>query len=301
MNLSNTNPQGSYASLGSIQRVPVPILAKGALAPPPGQLTGPYSESSVRIGFRQFGSGPDLLMIMGQHGTMTWWDPQLLTALAASFTVTIFDLPGVGYSAHLPSAPTVESYADVAAGLIYALQLKKPVVLGWGLGGGVALSLAERHAGSLSKLVLVDAMIGGSTALGVAKGPEAILSSPAVTPATLAGLMFPSDQSSALDSWLARALQIPSDDIVASGVDEQARVVVNFARDQAVVSGLRKIEVSALVIDGSQDAVVPTANSARLTALLPRRKIDDEAAAGYGVLVQEQSSLVSEISTFATG
>ena len=64
---------------------------------------------SIQIAYRQFGSGPNLLLVMGQRGTMTWWDPQFLSALSSKYSVTIFDLPGVGYSQPAPAPPTLST------------------------------------------------------------------------------------------------------------------------------------------------------------------------------------------------
>ncbi|HVB04914.1 MAG TPA: alpha/beta hydrolase [Acidimicrobiales bacterium] len=297
--LTGTSPQGSYASLGPIERIPAPILAKGTAAPPASEPLLPYSAGSVRVGFRQFGSGPALLLVMGQHGTMTWWDPQLLTDLAAHFTVTIFDLPGAGYSAALAGSPTVESYADVAAGLVYSLQLKKPVALGWGLGGAVVLALAERHPSSVGRLVLVDSMVGGSRALGVPPAAAAVLASPTVTAGTVASLMFPATEPGARQAWLARVFQVSPDDIVASGVRSEASAAASLAGDRALGAGLGGIRSAALVIDGLADGVVPAADSTRLAMLLPKRKLDLVAGGGYAVLAEDEGALVSAIVTFA--
>ena len=52
----------------------------------------------VPIAYQSFGSGPDLLLIVGQDGTLSWWDPALLKDLSSHYSVTVFDLPAAGYS-----------------------------------------------------------------------------------------------------------------------------------------------------------------------------------------------------------
>ena len=76
---------------------------------------------------------------------MSWWDPALLSDLSSHYTVTMFDLPGAGYSGPTPSPLSLPWLADMTAGLVLTLGLSDPIVLGWGLGGEIALSLAERH------------------------------------------------------------------------------------------------------------------------------------------------------------
>ncbi len=51
--------------------------------------------------------------------------------------------------------------ADMTAGLSLTVGLSDPIVLGWGMGGQIALSLAERHPGLIASLILVDTSAGG--------------------------------------------------------------------------------------------------------------------------------------------
>jgi len=76
---------------------------------------------------------------------MTAWDPKFLTDLAQNYRVTLFDPPGTGYSGAGLATSSIASYADAVAGLANALGLVTPIAVGWGLGGGVALALVERH------------------------------------------------------------------------------------------------------------------------------------------------------------
>jgi hypothetical protein len=51
--------------------------------------------NGVRIGYRQFGSGPDLILVTGDTAAMSLWTVDLLSELARHFRVTIFDNRGV--------------------------------------------------------------------------------------------------------------------------------------------------------------------------------------------------------------
>jgi hypothetical protein len=55
--------------------------------------------NGVQLGYRQFGSGSDLVLITGDTAPMSLWTPYLLKPLAHSFRVTIFDNRGMNFHA----------------------------------------------------------------------------------------------------------------------------------------------------------------------------------------------------------
>src|SRR5262249_44235538 len=84
------------------------------------------------------------------------WRPQV-AALKGDHRVLAPDLRGFGGTGVFTSAPSVGQMADDVAGLLDALKIAGPVVLGGlSMGGYVALSFAERHPARLRGLVLAD-------------------------------------------------------------------------------------------------------------------------------------------------
>ncbi len=136
----------------------------------------------VPIAYRSFGSGPDLLLISGQDGTLSWWGQALLSDLSGHYRVTVFDLPGVGYSGAPRPRLSLAWLADMTAGFALTIGLSDPIVLGWGLGGQIALSLAERHPGFASSLILVDTSAGGPGAVAPSKSVMRLLARSNATP-----------------------------------------------------------------------------------------------------------------------
>jgi len=299
--VTGTRAGGSLSLLGGIQRVPVVAVPDGAISPPPPPAApGATSQSpgAVDVAFREFGSGPDLLLVEGEHATLTWWDPQLLSDLAQHYTVTVFDYPGTGFSAPDPAATSVAAVADVTAGLADALGLVAPTILGWGLGGQVALALAERHPGLAGRLVLVDSAAGGPSARRPAALVAAAMASPSFTDAQLAPLMFPPTLTAAITGWLARVAQLPRDDLVASAVRQQAEVQASAWGDAALAEGLPSLSIPSLVVAGSLDEVFPSTNDAVLLAGLRHARDVVFPGAGYASAFQDEPSFVSALETF---
>src|SRR3954447_18012577 len=186
------------------------VLAVTFAAPPVANaataLTAPTKLVKVgkqKVGYRSFGSGRPLVMVMGLDGTMGSWDPTFLDALAAGgHRVVLLDNEGVGRTARLPGNLTIRRMADTTAGLIARLRLKRPDVAGWSMGGMIAQSLAVRHPKSLRRLVLMATAPGDGKATPPTPAAINALTGPS-DPTKLLGLLFPPDQTTALDTYVA--------------------------------------------------------------------------------------------------
>ena len=296
--VGGTSPSGAMSFLGQIQRVPVvePILGSALL--PPAPTTPGAVLPSIQIAYRHFGSGPNLLLVMGQRGTMTWWDPQLLAALSSKYSVTIFDLPGVGYSQPAPAPPTLSTYADETAGLIVALGLAKTSlrVVGWGLGGDVALEADLRHPGLMTALSLVDTPALGAASVRSSAAASLAFASTIDTTVRLSELLFPADQGVARADWLQQIGQLAPDDETAAAATEEARVVAALPGAPHAASQLHAIKIPVQVIFGAKDAVVPIANSVALAHELSRPKLYSLADAGYASFESDQARFLAILS-----
>src|SRR3954470_10426962 len=94
-----------------------------------------------KVGYRTFGEGRPLVMIMGLGGTMGSWDPTFLDALAAGgHRIVLLDNEGVGKTARLRGRLTIRRMGETAAALMKRLKLQQPDVAGWSMGGMIAQS-----------------------------------------------------------------------------------------------------------------------------------------------------------------
>jgi pimeloyl-ACP methyl ester carboxylesterase len=79
-----------------------------------------------------------------------------LPTLAKGHRVIAVDLQGHGRTADIDRPLSVQLMADDIAALITYLRLVRPDIMGYSLGGGVALQTAIRHPEVVGKLVLVS-------------------------------------------------------------------------------------------------------------------------------------------------
>jgi pimeloyl-ACP methyl ester carboxylesterase len=144
--------------LGLVVLLPVLIVATGfAYDPEPAPLRWPRRSVVVdgsRVAFRQEGAGPDVVLLHGSMGSAEDFEP-VFEALTRGHRVTAVDRPGFGGSQARGDDATLTGNARLLAGLVRAVGLTRPVVVGHSHGGGVALRLAASEPDLVSGLVLI--------------------------------------------------------------------------------------------------------------------------------------------------
>jgi pimeloyl-ACP methyl ester carboxylesterase len=124
-------------------------------------LTRDVSARGARIRFVEAGKGEPLVLVhdaLASHETFA----AAIDRLAMSFHVVAPDLPGFGASEKpdpLRYAYGYDAFAEALFDLVAALGLGRVHVCGHGMGGGVALTLAAKHAALVHKLVLCNALV----------------------------------------------------------------------------------------------------------------------------------------------
>ncbi|HEX7277408.1 MAG TPA: alpha/beta hydrolase [Acidimicrobiales bacterium] len=118
----------------------------------------------LRIGYRQAGQGPAVLLLHGGVSDGRVWRQQM-EDLAGEFTIVAWDAPGCGASDDPPETFSLADYADCAAGFVEALGLERPHVVGHSFGGGLAIELFDRYPSMPRSLVLMGAYAGWAGSL----------------------------------------------------------------------------------------------------------------------------------------
>ena len=132
-----------------------------ARANPPGGVSrtkgvGKYADvNGIKLYYEIHGVGRPLILLHGGLGAIEMFGPNL-AALARGRRVIAVDLQGHGRTADIDRPLSVELMADDIAALVGHLGLDRPDVMGYSLGGGVALQTAIRHPEVVGKLVVVS-------------------------------------------------------------------------------------------------------------------------------------------------
>ena len=98
----------------------------------------------LRVVYERVGRGPVVVLLYGYVGDATaTWHRQLET-LADELTVLASDAPGAGQSADPPVHFGIAGCADWLAGLLVALNLSGPHLVGLSISAALASAIAAR-------------------------------------------------------------------------------------------------------------------------------------------------------------
>jgi pimeloyl-ACP methyl ester carboxylesterase len=111
--------------------------------------------NGIELGYQIHGAGKPLVLLHGGFGSAEMFGPTM-AALAAGRQVIGVDLQSHGRTPAVDRPMRFETMADDVAALIQYLGHEQADVMGFSLGGGVALRTAIQHPASVRKLVLVS-------------------------------------------------------------------------------------------------------------------------------------------------
>lgn len=94
-----------------------------------------------QVGYVKVGHGAPLVMLVGYSGNLLHWNSELIFALAEKFCVYLPDNRKVGCS-QSSNPESMNGLATDIADFITALEIQKPIICGWSMGGIIAQALA---------------------------------------------------------------------------------------------------------------------------------------------------------------
>ena len=236
-----------------------------------------------KIAFDDCGAGHSLLLLTGLGSSRFGWWKQI-APFAEKFRVVAMDHRDAGESGRATEAYTIDDMANDAAGVIQNLGLTPTFVLGYSMGGFIALTLTLQHPELVDMLILVSTSAGGPAHVHPAPADAALLARiPGEDKETrvrrtqhlLTGAKYiaPDD----MDELVDHARRVPQSD---EAYTRQVGAAMAFHVGDAHAR-LNEIRVPTLVIHGDADPVVPYANGQALAANIPNAKFVTLAGVGH--------------------
>lgn len=275
---------GGAAGLAAVGALGLASKGSGATGSMPGDaLTCPAishvrTRDGAEIAYKSWGSGPAILFSHGWPLNADDWEDQLLFFANHGFRAIAHDRRGHGRSSQAWNGNDIDGYADDLGAVMDALDLRNVVLVGHSTGGGEVARYIGRHGnGRLRKAVLVSgipplrlrtaANPGGAPMSAFDDTRRSLLADRAQFYHDLSIPFFGVGRSSPQVSAGVREafwLQCMSAGVKAVHDGIRAQTETDFTAD------LRRFEVPTLIVHGSEDQLVPIADSAPLQKQLIR-------------------------------
>jgi pimeloyl-ACP methyl ester carboxylesterase len=258
--------------------------------------------------YRRFGNGSGLPLLCLQHftGTLDNWDPAVTDPLASGREVILFDNAGVGRSSgDVPE--TIAGMAGHAMAFLDELGIQTCDVIGYSLGGMVALQMVQDRPAIFRRMILVGTAPRGGEDIMHLEKPS--LAKRIQDPTNrgydvLKKIFFTSSPASqAAGEAFIRRLSQRKDDLDPVSGPKVANAQMAAFREWDAFTGqrfaeLRTIRHPTLVVNGVHDEMIPVSNSYRLSENLANAVLLTYPDAGHGSLFQYPESFTRHAAAF---
>jgi len=240
----------------------------------------------VRLHVEEHGDGETLLLHQGLgQGVWAWRDSA--PVFAKRFRTITFDTRGTGRSP-VPDEPY--GIPELAADAEEILDGRAANVVGFSMGGYVALTLGLTRPELVRKLVLAGTGAGG---------PSRVPRPAYVREAFAAAMLMPPEEArrttlpyTFATGW-AEANPQRVDEIVAAALEHPTPLRTIEAHTAACYAfyaqgvEVELIDAPALVVHGSDDVIVPTENGRELARRLPNARYVELEGRGHNLMLQD--------------
>jgi pimeloyl-ACP methyl ester carboxylesterase len=254
------------------------------------------------------GSGTPLVLLNRFRGTMDHWDPKLIDRIAAERKVVMFDQPGFARSSGEPP-DSLTGFAGAAARVIRALGHRKVDVLGFSMGGTVAIQLVLDQPDLVRRLVIAGSgpgFVPGDVASNAPAGKEiwGVATKPVNTDEDFLLLFFEKTPESlaAGHAYLQRLTR--RTDAFEKQVDAKAwqaqlkSAMAVHSPETTLLQQLPTVKHPVLVANGKHDVMVPTYASYAMAQALPDAKLVIYPDSGHGFLFQYPDEFAKDVLDF---
>lgn len=256
--------------------------------------------NGITMAYTDQGEGPALLLLHGHAYDRSMWDRQVEVFSGRGWRVIAPDLRGFGASEVTEGIVYTEEFADDMAALLDHLGVREAVVVGFSMAGQIAMELLHRHPGRVRALVINDTVPEAEDTAGRRRRhvtADGILASGmAEYGRNVLGRMIAEDNVQAQPEVAAGVLAM----LQAAPAKGAAAAMRGRAERRDFTELLRRVEIPALVVVGSDDAFDGGAGR-RMAELVTGAELVVVAAAGHTPNLEQPEAYDAALGDFLGG
>jgi pimeloyl-ACP methyl ester esterase len=259
------------------------------------------THAGVSLRYDRVGAGPAVLLIHGWTFNRTVWERQV-HALRDRHTVITVDLRGHGESSPPRSGYTIAAMATDLEHLVRALNVPHVALVGWSMGGVVALDLARRLGARVRGLALVGTTAGGLTDADndLAIPTKELDETKAAMNADFRGFarqfaarLFKRGAESPFHAWAVDQMQKTPPPVASACLDAVLAADIRPA--------LKTLDVPTIVIHGRHDAVFSLAHGEALQKGIKGATLTVLEDSGHTPFLEEPDAFNAALETVVGG
>jgi pimeloyl-ACP methyl ester carboxylesterase len=295
MALWRTGLRGCYAAISAAVAGSAALAGCSSAAAAPPRPT-PYD---IQISYTVAGAGEPLLMIMGYGSTKDMWDRRLVQALTSRYRVITFDNRGMGQTPAGDKPFTIGQFALDAVRVLDELGIEETHLMGWSLGGDIAMQLAVSHPERVRHLIVYGAHCDGGKMFPPSQEVLDALNDPSGTAAErgqrLVGLLFPAEWLEQHGQELGEIFKDVHETSDAENIAKQSQALQQWG---GVCDQLASLRAPTLVLSGDRDVIVPVENARFIASRVPGASLRIVLNAGHGLMYQEPNTTADAVLSF---
>jgi len=245
--------------------------------------------------------GPGMLFLNGLYHSHTAWLHQRRCKDFAGFRQIFVDYRGVGGSQLREEADfSFDDVVDDIAAILAELRLDRVVVVGFSMGGMVALRLLDRYPGCAAGMVMLNSgtrvrlqvqnMVVGAVQL-LKRGADM---------RELMKMLYPWSHS---ERYLEKVRSVESEILdhynrYNANIDSFVRLLAAFGRKPDLLACCRTIKVPMLVIGSDGDEVFPLELQREVVRNVPGARLEIVVGCGHSSFVESPELINEQIATF---
>lgn len=254
----------------------------------------------TRLSVREWGdpAGPPLLLVHGQAQCHLCFAPQLADAALQACRIVAFDMRGHGESGKPPGeAPYREAarFGDDVARVIAATGLRRPVAVGWSMGGRALREYLLLHGGD--GLAGIN-FVGSRVIEGPFRPPEDfsrlaeadLRTKIATTARFLRACYHRQPDAEGFAHALAYNMLLP--------FEARAGIGAWVSDPEAATRALQSLRIPVLVTHGRQDQVIPLSASRAVAEAAPQGRLSLYEDCGHSPFQEQPERFNRELAEF---